>query len=204
MRRLLGALLLLGGLWMMAAPPAHGQYCGSVGGNTTMLSGMYTGGIYPTYPSTYGGFYGYPYYGGEAPTRPTADTIPTRQTSRTTTRSSARAATIRRRPTERSIRSSATPTTTSPRWITGIAGGLYTGYQYGGLPFYGGQSGAPLNPYAPYPLAGGNYGSAADAPAGDAVVRWRIRSLFFGAVPAVVLHRRPTVLEPVLLVSVKE
>ena len=36
----------------------------------------------------------------------------------------------------------------------------YTGYQYGGLPFYGGQSGAPLNPYAPYPLAGGNYGSA--------------------------------------------
>ena len=37
MRRLLGALLLLGGL-SIAAPPAHGQYCGSVGGNTTTLT----------------------------------------------------------------------------------------------------------------------------------------------------------------------
>jgi len=159
-RRLLGALLLLGGLGI-AAPAAHGQYCGSVGGNTTMLSGMYTGGIYPTYPSTYGGFYGYPYYGGESPYPSYGGYYPYSANFQNNYAFFGAGGYY--------------PTQTygafypffgdayynQPTMDYGYRGRpAYTGYQYGGLPFYGGQSGAPLNPYAPYPLAGGNYGSA--------------------------------------------
>jgi hypothetical protein len=64
---LLIAVALLGGLWVFATPASHAQYCGSQGGITTYYSSAYTSGQYPTYPNTYGGFYGYPYYGGSYP-----------------------------------------------------------------------------------------------------------------------------------------
>ena len=76
--------------------------------------------------------------------------------------------------------------------------------RYGWSPVLRRQRGAAQSVLA-VSLAGGNYGSAPTLLArGRRRRRRRQRALFFGAVPAVVLHRRPTVLEPVLLVSVKE
>ncbi len=160
MRRLLGALLLLGGLWM-AAPPAHGQYCGSVGGNTTLLTSFYTSGQYPTYPSTYGGFYGYPYYGGEYPYPAYGGYYPY---AANFLNNYAFFGAGGYYPFQ--VYGSFYPFFgdvyyNQPTFDYGYRGRpAYTGYYYGGLPFYGGQGGAPLQPYAPYPLAGGSYGSA--------------------------------------------
>ena len=77
----------------------------------------------PTYPAPTAASTAIPTTVGRLRTHPTAATIRTRRTSRTTTRSSARVVTIRPRPTGRSTHSSATPTTTSRRWITATAGG---------------------------------------------------------------------------------
>ncbi len=161
MRRLLGALLLLGGLWMATAPPAHGQYCGSLGGNTTMLTSFYTSGLYPTYPSTYGGFYGYPYYGGEYPYPAYGGYYPY---SANFLNNYSFFGAGGYYPFQ--VYGSFYPFFgdayyNQPAFDYGYRGRpAYTGYYYGGLPFYGGQGGAALQPYAPYPLAGGNYGSA--------------------------------------------
>jgi hypothetical protein len=142
-----------------AVPAAHGQYCGAGGGS--LFSSAYTSGLYPTYPSTYGGFYGYPYFGGESPYPAYGGYYP--YTSGFLNGYSFYGA-----------------GGYYPAWNYGafypFFGDAYymqpaldygyrgrpanVGFTYGGLPFYGGQSGGPLQPYSPYPLAGGNYGSA--------------------------------------------
>ena len=142
-----------------------------------MLSGMYTGGIYPTYPSTYGGFYGYPYFGGEAPYPSYGGYYPYSANFQNNYNFFGAGGYY--------------PTQTygafypffgdayynQPTLDYGYRGRpAYTGYQYGGLPFYGGQSGAPLNPYAPYPLAGGNQGARRRWPEGRRLRR-RLRPI---------------------------
>ena len=160
MQRLLGVLLLLGGL-LLAVPPAHAQYCGSGQGNTQLLSSYYTGGIYPTYPSTYGGFYGYPYYGGEYPYPAYGGYYP--YSANFLNNYSFFGA------------GGYYPFQVYGTFYPQFGDAYYnypamdysyrgrpavTGYYYGGYPFYGGTAGSPLQPYTGYPLAGGNYGSA--------------------------------------------
>jgi len=145
----------------MAAPAAHGQYCGAAGaGNTNLYSSTYTGGLYPTYPSTYGGFYGYPFYGGESPYPSYGGYYPY-QSSFLNGYSFFGAGGYY--PTQ--VYGNFYPFFGDPYYMQPAFDYSYrgrpvtTGFQYG-IPFYGGQSGGALQPYSPYPLAGGNYGSA--------------------------------------------
>jgi hypothetical protein len=159
-RRLLGALLLLGGLLMTVAP-AQAQYCGAVGGNTGLYSSTYTGGLYPTYPSTYGGFYGYPYYGGEYPYPAYGGYYPYSANFLNNYAFFGAGGYYPFQTYGSFYPQFGDAYYMQPALDYGYRGRpAYTGYYYGGLPFYGGQSGSPLQPYSPYPLAGGNYGSA--------------------------------------------
>jgi hypothetical protein len=161
-RQLLGALLLLGGL-LLAAPPAHGQYCGQGfgGGQNNLYAANYTGGIYPTYPNAYGGFYGYPYYGGSYPYPSYGGYYPYSSNF------------LNGYPFMGaggyypSVSYGAfNPQFGLPYWdypsvdfgYRGLPANV--GYQYGGYPYYGGMGGTgALSQYGAYPLAGGNYGS---------------------------------------------
>jgi hypothetical protein len=159
----LGALLLLGGLWI-ATPTTHGQYCGTSGGIPSQLSGYYTGGIYPTYPNTYGGFYGYPYYGGSYPYAPYGGYYPYSSNFLTNYTFYGAGGYY---PFQ--VYGNFYPTFGDvyynyPTLDYGYRGRpAITGYYYGGYPFYGGAGGSPFTPYSAYPLAAGNYGSSPSA-----------------------------------------
>ncbi|HZU05867.1 MAG TPA: hypothetical protein VFB73_07835 [Chloroflexota bacterium] len=160
MRRIIGALLLLGGLWM-AAPPAHGQYCGSGGGNTPLLAGYYTSGLYPTYPSTYGGFYGYPYYGGVYPYPAYGGYYPYSASFLNGYSFFGAGGYYPFLVYGAFYPFFGDPYYNYPIVDYGYRGRpAYMGLYYGGYPFYGGTGGGPLQAYTPYALAGGNYGSA--------------------------------------------
>ncbi len=162
MRRLLGALLLLGGLWL-TTPAAHAQYCGSVlsGGANNYYSSFYTSGLYPTYPNAYGGFYGYPYYGGQYPYPAYGGYYPYSSNF------------LNGYPFLGAggyypfmfyggfNPQFGLPDYTYPTIDFGYRGlSPNVGYYYGGYPYYGGAAGGPLQSYTPYAIAGGNYGSA--------------------------------------------
>jgi hypothetical protein len=158
-RRLLGALLLLGGLWI-AAPSAHGQYCGSVAGNNSQFAGYYTSGLYPTYPNTYGGFYGYPFYGGEYPYPAYGGYYPYSANFLNNYPFFGAGGYYPFMTYGAFYPFFGDPYYNYPNVDYGYRGRpVSTGYYYGGYPFYGGVSGNPVQPYTPYPLAGGNYGS---------------------------------------------
>lgn len=162
MRRLLvGALLLLGGL-ALAAPPAQAQYCGTAlgGGVHNIYSNSYTSGLYPTYPNTYGGFYGYPFYGGEYPYPAYGGYYPYASSF------------LNNYPFMGAGGYYPFQTYGAFQPPAGDAYYMYpaldfgyrgrpavTGYYYGGYPYYGGAAGTGLQSYTPYPLAGGNYGA---------------------------------------------
>lgn len=160
-RAWLGILLLLGGL-LVAAPPAHGQYCGTLGSNgaAALYAAAYTGGLYPTYPNAYGGFYGYPFYGGEYPYPAYGGYYPYA------------AGFLNGYPFLGAggyypfmyygafYPMFGNPYYDYPTFDFGYRGRpVSVGFYYGGYPFYGGLGGGPWSTYSAYPLAGGNYGS---------------------------------------------
>jgi hypothetical protein len=157
----LGALLLLAGLWVVT-PTAHGQYCGSITRENAQFSHYFTSGLYPTYPGTYGGFYGYPYYGGEYPYPAYGGYYPY---SAGFLNNYAFYGAGGYYPTQTYgsfYPFFGDPYYNYPSFDFGYRGRpSYTGFSYGGYPYYGGAGGAtPFQSYSSYPLAGGNYGSA--------------------------------------------
>jgi hypothetical protein len=159
---LLGALLIVGALWIAAPPSAHGQYCGFFGGNTSAMAGYYTGGIYPTYPNAYGGFYGYPFYGGEYPYPSYGGYYPYSASFLGGYKFFGAGGYY-----PFNTYGNFSPIFGEPYYNYPINDFYYrgrpaiTGYYYGGYPYYGGAGGgSPFQGYTPYALAGGNYGAA--------------------------------------------
>ena len=163
MRRLLGTLLLLGGLLFIAAPPAHGQYCGLAYGSGAqqLYSANYTSGVYPAYPNAYGGFYGYPFYGGEYPYPSYGGYYPQSASFLNGYPFMGAGGYYPFQTYGVFYPFFGDPYWNYPTVDFGYRGRpVSTGYTYGGYPALGGQGGGPWQSNSPYPLAGGNYGSS--------------------------------------------
>lgn len=158
MRRLLSALALLGGLWILT-PSAHGQYCGFQGGLTQYYSSAYTSGQYPTYPNTYGGFYGYPYYGGSYPYPSYGGYYPYSGGFLSGYSFYGAGGYYPYMNYGAFYPQFGDVYWNYPQLDYGYRGRpANIGFSYGGFPFYGGAGGTPLQAYSPYPAATSNYG----------------------------------------------
>jgi len=147
---------------LLAAPPAHGQYCGSSlgGGVNNLYSNAYTSGLYPTYPNAYGGFYGYPFYGGESPYPSYGGYYPYSSNFLNNYAFTGAGGYYPTMSYGSFYPFFGDPYYQYPAQDFGYRGRtVNVGYTYGGYPYYGGAAGGPLQSYTPYPLAGGNYGS---------------------------------------------
>jgi hypothetical protein len=157
-RRLLSVVIVLGALGLFA-PAAHAQYCGFAGGITRYYASAYTSGQYPTYPNTYGGFYGYPYYGGEYPYPAYGGYYPYSGNFLGGYAFLGAGGYYPYMDYGAFYPLFGDVYWNYPQLDYGYRGRPYvTGYYYGGLLNYGGAGNTPLQAYQPYPVAASNYG----------------------------------------------